>query len=62
MTLAHNLRTIVSAVREDLTERKAAVPFPEIAALAKENRRRGNIRDFLGEGPGIIAEIKRASQ
>ncbi|NNF83825.1 MAG: indole-3-glycerol-phosphate synthase, partial [Deltaproteobacteria bacterium] len=61
MTLAHHLRQIVSAVQEGLKERKAAVPFPEIAALAKENRRSGNIRDFLGEGPGIIAEIKRAS-
>jgi indole-3-glycerol phosphate synthase len=61
MTLAHHLRQIVSAVQEGLKERKAAVPFPEIAALAKENRRHGNIRDFLGEGPGIIAEIKRAS-
>jgi indole-3-glycerol phosphate synthase len=61
VTLARHLRQIVSAVREELKERKAAVPFPEIAALSKENRRRGNIRDFLGEGPGIIAEIKRAS-
>jgi len=61
VTLAHHLRQIVSAVQEGLTERKAAVPFPEISALAKENRRSGNIRDFLGEGPGIIAEIKRAS-
>lgn len=61
MTSAHHLRKIVSVVREELKERKAAVPFPEIAALAKARDRAGNIRDFLGEGPGIIAEIKRAS-
>jgi len=61
VTLPHHLRIIVSAVQEELKERKAALPFPEIAAMAKENRSSGNIRDFLGEGPGIIAEIKRAS-
>jgi indole-3-glycerol phosphate synthase len=58
---SHHLREIVSAVRERLEERKAAVPFTEIAAMAQANRRIRNIRDFLGEGPGIIAEIKRAS-
>lgn len=58
---SHHLREIVSAVRERLEERKAAVPSTEIAAMAQANRRLRNIRDFLGEGPGIIAEIKRAS-
>lgn len=57
----HHLREIVSAVRKGLEARKAIVPFSEIAAMARANRRRRNIRDFLGEGPGIIAEIKRAS-
>jgi indole-3-glycerol phosphate synthase len=44
-----------------LEARKGAVPFPEIAAMARANRRRRDIRNFLGAGPGIIAEIKRAS-
>ncbi len=57
----HHLRTIVSEVRERLGERKAVVPFSDIAALARENRRHRDIRDFLKGGPGIIAEIKRAS-
>jgi indole-3-glycerol phosphate synthase len=55
------LARIVSAVREELAERKAAVPFPEIADKARADLRRRDIRNFLGEGPGIIAEIKRAS-
>lgn len=56
-----HLARIVSAVREELAERKAAVPFPEIADKARADLRRRDIRNFLGEGPGIIAEIKRAS-
>lgn len=61
MILAHHLQKIVAAVQEDLKKRKAAVPFPEIAAHARGKRRAADIRDYLGEGPGIIAEIKRAS-
>lgn len=61
MTQPHHLRKIVSVVRKELNGRKAAVPFREIAARAKEMPRTRNIRDFLGGGPGIIAEIKRAS-
>ncbi len=57
----HHLRTIVSAVREDLGKRKRGTPLSDIAALARANRRRRDIREFLKRGPGIIAEIKRAS-
>ncbi len=58
---SHHLRAIVSAVTEELEKRKAAVPFSEIAGSARANPRRREIRRFLGDGPGIIAEIKRAS-
>jgi indole-3-glycerol phosphate synthase len=57
----HHLRTIVSAVREGLDERKRVVPLSDIEALARANRRHRDIRPFLKRGPGIIAEIKRAS-
>ncbi len=57
----HFLEKIVGAVREELDKRKAAVPFADIAAGAWANRRRREIRGLLGEEPGIIAEIKRAS-
>jgi indole-3-glycerol phosphate synthase len=56
-----HLARIVSAVREELAERKAAVPFLKIADKARADLSRRDIRNFLGEGPGIIAEIKRAS-
>jgi len=59
--MAQHLSRIVSAVREELAERKAAVPFPEIADNARADQSRRDIRNFLREGPGIIAEIKRAS-
>jgi indole-3-glycerol phosphate synthase len=59
--LTRHLARIVSAVREELAERKATVAFPEIADRARADLRRRNIRNFLGVGPGIIAEIKRAS-
>lgn len=61
MTRPHHLRKIVSAVREELNGRKAAVPFREIADRARRMPPARNIRDFLGGAPGIIAEIKRAS-
>jgi indole-3-glycerol phosphate synthase len=60
-SIAKHLSRIVSAVREELAERKAAVPFPEIADSARADQSRRDIRNFLREGPGIIAEIKRAS-
>ena len=56
-----HLARIVSAVREELAERKAAVPFLKIADKARADLSRRDIRNFLGGGPGIIAEIKRAS-
>lgn len=58
---SHHLRAIVSAVSEDLEKRKAAVPFSEIVGSARANLRRREIRRYLEDGPGIIAEIKRAS-
>ncbi|HJX73557.1 MAG TPA: indole-3-glycerol phosphate synthase TrpC [Candidatus Deferrimicrobiaceae bacterium] len=61
MRAADPLGNIVAAVRKDLKERKAAEPFSGIEARARANRGRRDIRDLLGEGPGIIAEIKRAS-
>lgn len=59
--MAKHLARIVSAVREELAERKAAVTFPEMADRARADLHRRDIRNFLGAGPGIIAEIKRAS-
>lgn len=58
---ANGLGDIVAAVRKDLEERRAADPFSAIAARARANRSRRDLRGRLGEGPGIIAEIKRAS-
>lgn len=60
MTSDH-LGRIVSAVRENLAERNAAVPFDEVSAMARSKGPRRDIRSHLGKGPGIIAEIKRAS-
>jgi indole-3-glycerol phosphate synthase len=59
--MAASLEKILEGVREDLEARKASVPYPEIAARARRNLRRRDIRAGLGEGPGIIAEVKRAS-
>lgn len=61
MTRPHHLRRIVSVVREELAGRKAAVPFRDVVSRAKEMPCARDIRDHLGGGPGIIAEIKRAS-
>jgi len=55
------LARILTSVREELDRRKRKTPF---ALLERRASRRGatrQIRDRLGEGPGIIAEIKRAS-
>ncbi len=58
---APSLDAILAAVREDLETRKAAADFPGIATAARTNPRRRRLRRVPGEGPGIIAEIKRAS-
>lgn len=59
------MRTVLDAILADvrgaLAARKAAVPYRAVAAAAARNRRRRDIRRFLANGPGIIAEIKRAS-
>ena len=61
MRAAYSLGGIVASVRKDLEERKAIEPYSAIEARARANRGRRDIRDFLDEGPGVIAEIKRAS-
>lgn len=58
---ADHLGRIVSAVRENLAERKAAVPFDRVSAAARSKGPRRDLRSHLGTEPGIIAEIKRAS-
>jgi len=60
MTPTH-LERLVAGVREDLEARKAATPFLDVVARARANPSRRDIRAGLAEGPGIIAEIKRAS-
>jgi indole-3-glycerol phosphate synthase len=59
--MASHLEKILDGVREDLRRRKAATPYTAVLELARRVRKRRNIRDRLGGGPGIIAEIKRAS-
>lgn len=56
-----HLERIVAGVRADLEARKAAAPFPDVAARARANASLRDIRAGLREGPGIIAEVKRAS-
>jgi len=56
-----HLERILAGVREELNSRKSRVPMAEIRRRAGE---RGPARPLLStvpEGPGIIAEIKRAS-
>jgi indole-3-glycerol phosphate synthase len=52
---------IVAGVREDLERRKREVPFPLVERRARAAPRRREIRSRLGPGPGLIAEVKRAS-
>lgn len=59
--MAAFLENILAGVREDLEKRKAAVPFSKILERAGQNRNRRDIRERLVDGPGIVAEIKRAS-
>jgi indole-3-glycerol phosphate synthase len=55
------LDIILADVRGALAARKAATPYRAVADGAARNRARRDIRRFLANGPGIIAEIKRAS-
>lgn len=59
--MASHLERIVSGVREELQKRKGAAPFGEVSERAARNLRRRDIREGLKDGPGVIAEIKRAS-
>src|SRR5512145_425783 len=56
-----HLERIVAGVRDDLEARKAAFPFRDVVARARANALRRDIRARLADGPGIVAEIKRAS-
>ena len=61
MPVASHLDRILSGVREELALRKSRVP---IGDLLRKGEERGPARDLLRtipDGPGIIAEIKRAS-
>lgn len=55
------LDRILRGVREELENRKAALPFAEAEIRAGRLHPRRDIRRGLADGPGIIAEIKRAS-
>jgi indole-3-glycerol phosphate synthase len=59
--VASQLEKILAGVRRELESRKAAVPFAFIVERARTNRGTRDIRTRLGNGPGVIAEIKRAS-
>lgn len=59
--VASQLEKILAGVRRELESRKAAVPFESVVERARKNRGKRDIRKRLGNGPGIIAEIKRAS-
>ncbi len=59
--MASVLENILAGVREDLAARKAATPYRSVRERARENGKRRDIRTRLKDGPGIIAEIKRAS-
>jgi indole-3-glycerol phosphate synthase len=59
--MASHLERILIGVREELQSRKAAASFAEVCERAGRNVRRRDIRKGLKEGPGVIAEIKRAS-
>lgn len=55
------LGNIVASVRKELAERKKTVPISVLERLAARRRTPRSIRARLGDRPGIIAEIKRAS-
>ncbi|HEX9190791.1 MAG TPA: indole-3-glycerol phosphate synthase TrpC [Candidatus Deferrimicrobiaceae bacterium] len=59
--MGNHLERILEGVREDLATRKAGAPMD---GLLRRAASRGPARDLLSslpEGPGVIAEIKRAS-
>jgi len=55
------LDRILAGVRLDLVSRKMAFPLDAVVESARRNGKNRDIRGRLGDGPGIIAEIKRAS-
>ena len=59
--MASRLEEILDGVRRELETRKAYVPFDTVVDGARKNREKRDIRKRLGDGPGIISEIKRAS-
>ncbi len=60
---SRHLARIVEGVRQDLADRKAAIPMAEIASLARSCPRRLSLGESVARTgrPGILAEIKRAS-
>ncbi|MHC4390655.1 MAG: indole-3-glycerol phosphate synthase TrpC [Planctomycetota bacterium] len=57
------LEDILVGVQEDLAARKAQVPEKELEALARDAQPRPSLIEALraGDGPRVIAEVKRAS-
>ena len=57
------LQEILVGVREDLAARKAALPEAELEAMARDVAPRPSLVAALqvGEGPRILAEVKRSS-
>ncbi len=55
------LERILAGVRRELEGRKEVVPFESVTKMAGKDRGKRDIRGRLGDLPGIIAEIKRAS-
>lgn len=58
---SNRLENIVASVRKDLEDRKQAVSLPVLERRAAERGISRKIRTRLGDRPGIVAEIKRAS-
>jgi len=59
--MSTHLERILEGVREDLGGRKARVPFADLVARADARGAAAARVRLLPEGPGVIAEIKRAS-
>lgn len=57
----NRLEPILASVRADLESRKRRVPFSDLAHRAARRGEPRKLRHRIGEGPGVIAEIKRAS-
>lgn len=60
-TAVRHLDAIVASVRNDLEERRRAVPMAVLERMAAQRTAPRNLRSRMGNHPGIIAEIKRAS-